>query len=143
IEHYETVRRAKDGRRIDISLTISPLRDSQGRIVGASKIARDITARKRTEQVSRFLADASAALAELTDYESTLQKVAGLAVPFFADWCAVDMQGADGTVRRLAATRADPGKARLAKNLDCQFPQRLADLPGVHQVLRTGHPQWS
>ena len=50
IEHYETVRRAKDGRLIDISLTISPIRDSRGRIIGASKIARDITKRKKTEQ---------------------------------------------------------------------------------------------
>jgi PAS domain S-box-containing protein len=50
IEHYETERVAKDGRRIDISLTISPLRDSNGNLIGASKIARDISARRRAEQ---------------------------------------------------------------------------------------------
>ena len=49
IEHFETVRRAKDGRLLDISLTISPMRDASGRIIGASKIARDITDRKRAE----------------------------------------------------------------------------------------------
>jgi PAS domain S-box-containing protein len=49
IEHYETVRQTKDGRRIDISLTISPVRDATGRIIGASKIARDITDRKQSE----------------------------------------------------------------------------------------------
>jgi PAS domain S-box-containing protein len=49
IEHYETVRRAKNGRTLDISLTISPVRDGSGRIIGASKIARDITDRKRAE----------------------------------------------------------------------------------------------
>jgi PAS domain S-box-containing protein len=49
VHHYETVRRCKDGRLIDISLTISPVRDAQGRIIGASKIARDITARKQME----------------------------------------------------------------------------------------------
>lgn len=49
IEHYETVRRRKDGADIDISLTVSPVKDSDGRIVGASKIARDITDRKRAE----------------------------------------------------------------------------------------------
>lgn len=49
IQHYETVRRRKDGTLIDISLTVSPLVDRQGQIVGASKIARDITERKRTE----------------------------------------------------------------------------------------------
>ena len=49
IEHYETVRLTKDGRRIDVSLSISPIRDPSGRIIGASKIVRDITARKETE----------------------------------------------------------------------------------------------
>ncbi len=47
VDHYETVRRRKDGRLIDISLNVSPLRDSTGTIVGASKIARDITEHKR------------------------------------------------------------------------------------------------
>lgn len=65
VEHFETVRLAKDGRRVDISLTISPLRDSAGRIVGASKIARDITARKRAEtavqQQSRLLRELAVA----------------------------------------------------------------------------------
>ncbi len=54
IEHFETVRVAKDGRRIDVALTISPIRDENGRIVGASKIARDITQKKQTEQALRI-----------------------------------------------------------------------------------------
>jgi PAS domain S-box-containing protein len=49
VDHFETVRMRKDGSLLDISLTISPVKDSAGRIVGASKIARDITERKRTE----------------------------------------------------------------------------------------------
>ena len=49
IEHYETVRRRKDGSLIDISLTVSPMKDARGRTVGASKIARDITERKHAE----------------------------------------------------------------------------------------------
>jgi PAS domain S-box-containing protein len=49
IEHYETVRLAKDGRPIDVSLSISPVRDQAGRIIGASKIARDITSRRQAE----------------------------------------------------------------------------------------------
>src|SRR5258706_7253779 len=46
IEHYETVRLTKDGHRFRVSLTISPIKDAAGKIVGASKIARDITERK-------------------------------------------------------------------------------------------------
>jgi PAS domain S-box-containing protein len=49
VDHFETIRQRKDGRRIDISLTISPIRDEWGRIMGASKIARDITERKEAE----------------------------------------------------------------------------------------------
>ena len=49
IEHYETQRLAKDGTRLDIALTISPIRDHTGQMIGASAIARDITARKRLE----------------------------------------------------------------------------------------------
>ncbi len=49
IEHFDTVRRAKDGHAIHVSLTISPIKDATGRIVGASKIARDVTDRKRLE----------------------------------------------------------------------------------------------
>src|SRR4051812_33201314 len=49
VSHFETVRRAKDGRVLDISLTVSPIRDAAGRVVGASKVARDITSRKRAE----------------------------------------------------------------------------------------------
>lgn len=53
IEHFETVRRAKDGRRLHISLSVSPIRDSSGRLIGAAKVARDITERKHTEELLR------------------------------------------------------------------------------------------
>src|SRR5439155_22215509 len=49
VDHFETVRVRKDGRRIDVSVSISPMKDSQGKIVAASKIARDITERKAAE----------------------------------------------------------------------------------------------
>jgi PAS domain S-box-containing protein len=53
VDHFETVRVAKDGRRIDISLTVSPIRDAEGRVVGASKVARDITEKKQAEHALR------------------------------------------------------------------------------------------
>ena len=55
IEHYETIRQRKDGSPVEISLTVSPIRDERGRIVGASKIARDITERKRIAEHERLL----------------------------------------------------------------------------------------
>src|SRR5262252_6818631 len=57
IDHYETIRVAKDGRRVDVSLTVSPLRDRSGQVVGASKVGRDISERKRAEKLQRILTD--------------------------------------------------------------------------------------
>lgn len=53
IDHFHTIRRRKDGTLLDVSLTISPVRDSSGRVIGASKVARDITAQKQAEQALR------------------------------------------------------------------------------------------
>ena len=53
VDHFETVRVRKDGTPLDISLTISPVRDGEGRVIGASKVARDITEQKRAEQALR------------------------------------------------------------------------------------------
>ncbi len=64
IEHYETQRLAKDGRRRDISLTVSPIRDAAGQIVGASKVGRDVTARKRAEADLRRSEEELRALAD-------------------------------------------------------------------------------
>ena len=50
VDHFETVRRRKDGTLVEVSLTVSPIRDARGRLAGASKIARDITERRRAEQ---------------------------------------------------------------------------------------------
>ncbi len=62
VDHFETVRVAKDGRRLDVSLTISPIMDATGRVIGASKIARDITRRKEIEAA---LQQATTAIAQL------------------------------------------------------------------------------
>jgi len=65
VDHYETQRRVKDGRIIDVSLTVSPIRDGRGQIVGASKVARDITERKRAEvELAALLEQAREAKAE-------------------------------------------------------------------------------
>src|SRR6185312_5646219 len=53
VDHFQTVRRRKDGSLLAVSLTISPVRDSSGRVIGASKVARDITAQRQAEQALR------------------------------------------------------------------------------------------
>jgi PAS domain S-box-containing protein len=55
VDHFETIRRAKDGRRVEISLTVSPVRNAAGRIVGASKVARDISERRHLERERQVL----------------------------------------------------------------------------------------
>src|SRR5579859_5448612 len=62
LDHYETIRRRKDGTFVDISLTVSPIFDESGRVVGASKIARDITERKQAAaRIERAREEAEAA----------------------------------------------------------------------------------
>src|SRR3989442_4546292 len=53
IDHFETVRQAKDGRQVHISLTVSPVRDARGTVIGASKVARNITERIHAEEALR------------------------------------------------------------------------------------------
>ena len=60
ISHFETVRIAKDGRHLDVSMTVSPVRDASGNIIGASKVIRDITTRKQAEAALRAAASMSA-----------------------------------------------------------------------------------
>ncbi len=70
VDHYDTVRRAKDGRLVNISLTVSPVRDASGKIMGASKIARDVTERalaaRAVEETAAQLARSNADLQQFT-----------------------------------------------------------------------------
>ncbi len=113
IHHYETVRRRKDGTLIDISLTVSPMRDRFGRIVGASKIARDITERKRAEarlrdserQLQDLLAAIPAAIyttdanGRITYYNQAAVELAGREPKLGTDeWCVTwKLHNPDGT----------------------------------------------
>ena len=86
LDHYETVRQRKDGARLNISLTVSPIRNAGGEIVGASKIARDVTERARLQQLAseqardhERLGEVGAIVASTLDRETILQNVTDIA----------------------------------------------------------------
>jgi PAS domain S-box-containing protein len=115
--------------------------DAAGAVAHWFGTSTDIDGQKRAEESSRFLAEASAALAGVVDYESTLKKVANLAVPYFADWSAVDVANDDGTLRRLAVAHQNAGKIGLAHQLMKDYPPDPQTPTGALAVLRTGKPE--
>jgi signal transduction histidine kinase len=128
-----------DGTEFPVELAITRI-SGEGRPLFTAYL-RDITERKRAEQASRFLADASKSLAALVDHGSTMQKVARLAVPVFADWCAVDLLEPDGSLRRVAVAHVDPSKVELAHELHRRHPPDPDAPQGVPHILRTGKPE--
>jgi PAS domain S-box-containing protein len=121
----------------------SPLKDGRGGIISWFGVTTDIHEQKQSEHAARFLADASAALGEITDYQGTLRRVAGLAVPGFADWCAVDMLKEDGTLHRLAVMHVDPARVPLAYELHRRYPRSHDDDCGPWRVAVTGRTELS
>lgn len=87
-----------------------------------------------------FLVEASTALTTSLDYQVTLERVARLAVPRFADGCIVDMAEGE-TIRRVAVAHVDPAKEALAGELQRLYPPDPADPYGTANVLRTGQPE--
>ncbi|MGP1382156.1 MAG: PAS domain S-box protein [Thainema sp.] len=90
---------------------------------------------------SAFLVEVSTALASSLDYEQTLQSVAQLAVPYFADWCSVDLLNDDGSISRVAVAHSDPEKVQFGWELAQRFSRHLDDGYGVSEVMKTGRSE--
>lgn len=137
-----TVLMSRDGREIPIDDSGAPIRGEHGGIEGVVLVFRDVSERKLDESRRGFLAAATSALSESLDYEQTVARVARLAVPVLADWCAVDLV-VDGQPRpkRLAVAHVDPRKVDMAKELDAKYPPPLDAPTGVPNVLRTGRSE--
>jgi PAS domain S-box-containing protein len=104
----------------------------------AVNIMEDVTQAKEAELRQRFLAQAGQLLASSLDYEQTLQRVARLAVPWLADWCAVDMLGEHGDIQQVALAHVDPTKVAMANEFRRRYPPSPDDPTGVAGVLRGG-----
>ncbi len=113
--------------------------DDEGRVLRVVNVIEDVTKAKRAELAQRLLAEASDALASSLDYESTLQRVAEVAVPEFADWCGVDLPSPGGVLQSVAVAHADPQKVALARRLRARYPVSLDEPGGVAAVAR-GEP---
>src|SRR4051812_19106240 len=96
---------------------------------------------RRLAEDQQFVAKASELLASSLEYERTLSNVASLAVPEFADWCAIDMLEPDGSLGRLAIAHVDPDKIQLAHELAEKYPPDAAAAYGVPNVIRTRRPE--
>ncbi len=105
IDHHETVRLARNGRRIDVSVNISPFVNDDGLIIGAAKICRDVTARKRTEAGQRLLAAAGNALSTSLNLEATLEALTHIAVGPLADAAAAYLVQSDGEFVQIAGAQ--------------------------------------
>src|SRR5205823_4160557 len=95
-------------------------------------------AERAAQERLAFLSEASALLASSLDVEGTLRRVARLAVPHFADWCAVDLVESGGALQRVAVAHVDPERVDLAERLAEAFPPLLDDTHVVGEVVRSG-----
>jgi PAS domain S-box-containing protein len=136
VEHYETVRVTKDGRRLNISLTISPIRDSTGNIVGASTIARDITERKRMEGALQDMREAERQRIARDLHDGVLQDLSYITaalglIMLDAEGTSLEeeLQRAVDAVRRAAQGLRDAvNDLRLTDELDRPFPRLVESL---------------
>jgi PAS domain S-box-containing protein len=140
VETYETERIRKDGVRINVSLTISPIEHPQRGIVGASVIARDITAESRRRDAQDFLVAATRGLDASLDFDRTARTIVETAVPELAELCVLDFIRRDGWVGNSVVGAADPDAAAVLEGIRRRTPlDPRCDHP-VAQVLRAGRP---
>ena len=161
VEPFETVRRRKDGTEIDVALTVSPIRNAAGLIVGASKIARDISERRRAERLREeliererqardeavaardrlaFLAEVGEKLTTTLDYAQTLDRAVHLAIPRLGDYCNVLIEDEQGQMRHVAWAHVDREQETVLRDLALNLLESPppGDLVFATQVMKSG-----
>jgi|GEM_PF-1951400 len=137
VQHIDTFRMHKDGTRLEVSSRISPLRDGEGAVIGASKISHDISAKKRNERVLRLFSNAGTVLSALSDEASMLERLARLAVPLFADWCVVSMIDAHGKVQAVGHAHARESMQPVLDEYLARYPLDWNNASITVNVLRS------
>ena len=151
VDGFDTVRRRNDGTLVEVSVAVSPIRDSSGVIVGASKIGRDISERRRLDRMREellarerlareeataardrlaFLAEISAILTSSLDYAETVDRAVHLALPRLGDYTTVLVQDEHGQLRYVASGHVVPEQEPVLREL----AERLVEAPARARV---------
>lgn len=115
-----------------------PTTDSNHQVEDVLAYVIDVTEQVRLERHQRFLAESSAVLASSLDYQTTLERVAQLAVPELADWCTVHIVKEAGAIEQIAVVHIDPAKLQWADQIREKYPINPDDPRGAALTLRTG-----
>jgi PAS domain S-box-containing protein len=140
LDTYETERIRADGARISVSLTISPIRSPMRGLIGASVVARDITAEVRRRRAQEFLVGASRLLDTSLDPEETARTIVSTAVPELAEICLIDFRRQDGWYGDSVVAGANPEMAARLERIRRESPLDPAGEHPVAQVLRLNQP---
>jgi PAS domain S-box-containing protein len=119
----------------------TPIFDENGEVSLVVNIFDDVTDSKRDELGERMLSESSRMLSSSLEYETTLDNVAHLAVPSFADWCSVDLVDERGAIRSVALAHVDPSKIEPVERMRANYPSDPDGPRGVPRVIRTGEPE--
>jgi PAS domain S-box-containing protein len=140
IADYRVVRKTGEVRDVCSEICLESSDDGRPqRLIGT---IHDITERKREEVKARFLYEttSSALVAAIQDYDKTLLELAGLAVPFFADWCLLSVMNEEGTVQRTLAEHALPGHNTTFEQLQLRLDRDRTTLRPTRQAILEGRP---
>ncbi|HEX2391317.1 MAG TPA: SpoIIE family protein phosphatase [Solirubrobacterales bacterium] len=140
LETYETERIRADGARISVSLTVSQIRSPLHGVIGASVVARDITAETRRRRAQEFLVAASRLLDTSLDPAETARTIVATAVPELAELCVMDFVREDGSLGDSVVAGADPEAAARLEAIRREKPLDPGGEHPVAQVLREGRP---
>lgn len=140
LDTYETERIRADGSRIAVSLTVSPIRSPMQGLIGASVVARDITAEVRRRRAQEFLVTASRLLDSSLDPAETARTIVSTAVPELADICLIDFVRPDGWLGDSIVAGADPEMAARLERIRREKPLDPAGEHPVAQVMRLNQP---